>query len=130
MAVNSIIECFSRDLDTEYCQGLVSRAGYTAPPSCFETLPGRSNRSLPCLPFPMHAQEIISTFSVWNINIRLCLPKALTLKRLQWYKMIEVLPIVRNNQSLGHVGMLNFRLVGHAFPYRLARWIPLKKGVL
>jgi len=62
MAVNPIIECFWRDLVTEYCQGLESNAVYTAPPFFVETLAGRSNRSLPRLLLHMHAQAIISTF--------------------------------------------------------------------
>ena len=69
MAVNPIIECFSKDLVTEYCPGLESSAFYTEPPFFVKTLPGRSNRSLPRLPLHMHAQEIIPTFLTWNINI-------------------------------------------------------------
>jgi len=62
MAVNPIIECFSRDLVTEYCQGLESSAIYNAPPFFVETLPGRSNRSLPRLPLHMYAEGIIPAF--------------------------------------------------------------------
>ena len=79
MGVNPKIECFSRDHVTGYCQGLQSGAVYTAPLLFVETLPGRSNRSLPHLPSHMHAQEIIPTILTWNINIGLCLAKALTL---------------------------------------------------
>jgi hypothetical protein len=43
--------------------------------------------------------------------------------------MFEVLLIVRINKSVGLRGMLNFRLLRDAFPYRLARGIPLKEGV-
>jgi hypothetical protein len=43
--------------------------------------------------------------------------------------MFEVLLIVRINKSVGHQGILNFRLLRDAFPYRLVRGIPLKEGV-
>jgi len=79
MADNPMIQCFSRDLVTEYCQGLESSQVYTAPPLFLETLPDRSDRSLPRLPLHMHAQEFIPIFFTWNINIRLYLHKALTL---------------------------------------------------
>jgi hypothetical protein len=55
MPDNPIIECFSRDLIREYCQGLESSAVYAAPPLFVESFLDRSNRSLPCLPLPMHA---------------------------------------------------------------------------
>jgi len=77
MAVNPRIECFSRELVTEYCQGSESSTVYTAPPFFVKTLPGRSNRNLPRLWLHMHAQEIISTFLTWDIYLGLCLPKAL-----------------------------------------------------
>jgi len=77
----------------------------------------------------MHAQEIIHTFLIWNINIGLCLPKALTLRQLRSYEMFEVLLIVRINKNAGLRGILNFRLLRDPFPYRLARGIPLKEGV-
>jgi len=79
MAVDPIIECFSRDLIPEYCKGLESSAVYTAPPFFVESLHGDTNRSLPRLPLHMHAEEIISTFLTSNIYIGLRLPKALTL---------------------------------------------------
>jgi len=129
MAVNPIIECFSRDLITEYCQGLEFRKAYTAPPFFVKSLPGRSNRSLPHLPLHMHAQTIILTLLTSNIYIVLCLPKALTLTRLQLYKMFEVLLIVRMKKIVGFWGIINFRLQRDAFPYWLARGIPLKEGV-
>jgi len=129
MAVNPIISSFCRDLVTEYCQGLESRVVYTAPPCFVETIPGRSNRTLPRLPLHMHAQAIIPTFLTWNINIGLCLPKALTLTRLWSYEMLEVVLIVRINKSVGLRGILNFRLLRDAFLYRLASGIPLKEGV-
>jgi hypothetical protein len=47
MPVNPIIECFSRDLVTKYCQGSEARAVSTAPPFVVESHHGRSNRSLP-----------------------------------------------------------------------------------
>jgi len=79
MAVNSIIECFSGDLVPEYCEGLESSVVCTVPPFFVESLPGRSNRSLPHLPLHLHAEEIILTFLTLNIYIGLCLSKALTL---------------------------------------------------
>ena len=129
IAVNPIIECFSRDLVTEYCQGLESSAVHTAPPFFVETLHGRSNRSLPRLPLHMHAEDIIPTFLKSNIYIGICLPKALTLTRLRSYEMFEVFLIVRINNSIGPQGILNFPLLIDVFPYRLARGIHLKEGV-
>lgn len=77
----------------------------------------------------MHAEDIIPTFLTSNIYIGVCLPEALTLTRLRSYEMFEVLLIVRINKSVGLRGILNFRLLRDAFPYRLARGIPLKEGV-
>jgi len=130
MAVNPIIECYSRNLVTEYCQDLESSVVYTVPPFFVKTLPGRSNRSLPRLLLHMYAQAIIPTLSTWNINIGLCLPKALTLTRLQSYKMFKVLLLVRINKSVDLRGTLNFRLLRDTFPYQLARGIPPKEAVL
>jgi len=127
--VNPIIECFSRDPVTEYCHGLESSAVDTAPPFFIEILHGRSNRSLPRLLLRMHAQAIVPTFLTSNIYIGLCIPKALTLTQLWSYEMFEVLRIIRINKSVGLRGILNFRLLGDAFLYRLARGIPLKEGV-
>ena len=79
MAVNRMIECFSRDLVPVYHHGLESGAVYTASPFCVESLHGHSNRSLPRLSLHIHAEEIIPIFLKWNIYIALCLPKALTL---------------------------------------------------
>jgi len=79
MAVNPIIECNSRDLISEYCQGIESSMVFTATPFFVKTLPGLSNRSLPHLPLHMLVQVIISTFLMSNIYIGLCHPKALTL---------------------------------------------------
>jgi len=100
MAVNPIIECFSRDLVPKYCHGLVSSVVFTAPPFLVESLPARSNRSRPCLPLHMHGEETIPTFQRSNIYIGWCLPKALTLTRLRSYKLFEVLLIVRINQCV------------------------------
>jgi len=129
MGVNPIIECFWRDLVPEYCQGLESSAVYTAPPFFVESVYGHSNRSLPRLPLHMHAEDIIPTFLTSNIYIRICLPKALTLTRLQSYEMFEDLPIVRITKSVRLRGILNFRQLRDAFQYRLPRGIPLKEGV-
>jgi hypothetical protein len=128
-AVNSIIKCFSRDLVTEYCQGLESSAVHSAPPFLVETLHGRWNRSLPRLPLHMHAQSTGPTFLTSNICIGLCIPKALTLTPLQSYEMFKVLQIVTIYKTVGLRGILNFHLVGGTFPYRLARRIHLNTGV-
>jgi hypothetical protein len=77
----------------------------------------------------MHAEDSIPTFLMLNIYIGICLPKALTLTRLQSYEMFEVLLIVRINKCVGLRGILNIRLLRDAFLYRLARGIPLKEGV-
>jgi len=77
----------------------------------------------------MHAEDIIPTFLKSNIYIGICLAKALTLTPLQSYKNIEVLLIVRINKCVGLRGIFNFCLLRAAFPYRLARGIPLKEGV-
>jgi len=129
MVVNPIIECFSRDLITEYCQGLESSAVHTAPPFFVKSLHGRSNSSLSRLLLHMHAQAIIPTFVTSNIYIGLCIPKALTLTRLRSYEMFKVLLIVKINKTVGLRGIVNFRLLRDAFPYQLARGIPLKEGV-
>ena len=129
MAVDPRNECFSRDLVPEYCQGLDSSVVYTAPPYFVATVPDHSNRSLPRLPLHLHAEAIICTFITSNIYIGLCFPKALTLTQFSLYKIFEVYLIVRINKSVGLLGNLNFRLLREAFPYRLARGIPLKDGV-
>jgi hypothetical protein len=98
--VDPIIECFSRDLVPEYCHALEASAVSTALPFLIESLHGRSNWSLPCLPLYMHAEDIIPTFLTWNIYIGLCHPKALTLSRLRSYEMFEVLVIVRFNSRM------------------------------
>ena len=79
MAVNPIIERFSRDLVPKYCQGLESSAVYTAPLCFVESLHGRWNRRLSCLPLHIYAEESIPTFLTSSIYIRLCLAKSLTL---------------------------------------------------
>jgi len=127
--VNPIMKYFSRDLIPEYCQGLEAGAVSTAPPFFVESLHGRSNRSLPRLPLHMPAEEIIPTFLTSNIYIGLCLPKALTMTRLRLYEMFKVLLIVSINKSVGVREIFNFHLLRDAFPYRLARGIPLKEGV-
>jgi len=43
--------------------------------------------------------------------------------------MFEVLLIIRINNRVGLWGILNFRLLRDAFPYRLVSGIPLNKGV-
>jgi hypothetical protein len=117
------------DLVTEYYQGLESSAVHTASPFVVETLHGRSNRSLPRLPLHRRAQAMVPTFLTSNIHIGLCIPKAVTLTQLQLYEIFEVLLIVRINKCVGLRGILNFHLLRDAFPYRLARGIPLKERV-
>jgi hypothetical protein len=69
MAVNPIIDYFGRDLVPEYCQGLESSMVYTESSVFVESVHGRSNRSLPCLPFHIHAEHIIRMFLTSNIYI-------------------------------------------------------------
>jgi len=126
MDVNPIIEWFWRDLVPEYCQGLESRAVYTAPPFFVESVHGRSDKSLPRLPLHMHAEDSIPPFFKSNMHIGWCLPTALTLSGLRSYEMFEVVEI---NKSVGLRGILNFPLLRDAFPYRLGRGIALKEGV-
>ena len=129
MAVDPIIECFSRDLVPEYSHGLESSAVYTAPPCLVKSLPGCSNRSLPHLPLHMHEEEIVPAFLTSNIFIGLCLPNARTLTRLRLCEMFKGLLIVRINKSVGLQGILHFPLLIDAFLYRLVRGIPLREGV-
>jgi len=98
MAVDPIIECFSRELVPEYCHGLESSAVYTAPPFSVESLPGRSNRSRSRLPLHMPAEGIVPAFLMSNIYIKQCLPKGLTRTRLRSYTMFEVLLMVTINK--------------------------------
>jgi len=129
MALDPIIECFSRDLVHEYCHGLGSSVVYTAPLIFGESLPGLSNRSLPRLLLHMHAEKIVPAFLTLNIYIGLCLPKALTLSRLQSYKMFEILRLIGIHKSLGLRGHLHLTLLRDAFPSQLARGIHLKEEV-
>jgi hypothetical protein len=77
----------------------------------------------------MYVEDIILTFLTSIIYIGICLPNALTLTRLQPYEMFDALVIVRINKCVGLKENLNFRILRDAFPYRLARGIPLKEGV-
>jgi len=129
MAVNPRIECFWRNLVPEYCQGWEPNMGYTAPRFFVESLQGCSNRSLPRLPLPMHAEELIPTLLRSNIDIRLCLQNALTLARFWSYKMFDGILIVTINRRVGLWGHLNVRLLRDSFPYWLAQGIPLKERV-
>jgi hypothetical protein len=61
MAGNPIIECLSRDLVPENCQGFESTVVDTTPSLFVESVLGRSTKSLPCLPLPMHAEESFAT---------------------------------------------------------------------
>ena len=87
MAVNTIVEWFSRDLVPENCHRLESSAVYTVPPFLFESLPGHSNRTLSRLQLHMHAERIIPPVLTSNIHIGRCLPNALTQKPLRSYEM-------------------------------------------
>jgi len=129
LAVNPIVECFTRDLVPEYCQGLESSMVNTPPPFFKQSLHGCSNRSLSRLPLHIHVEEIILIYSTLNINIGLCIPKALTLTRLWSYEMVEFWLIVWINNSVFLRRILSFHQLSDAFPYQLARGIPLKEGV-
>jgi len=117
MAVNPKIECFWRDLVTEYCHGFESSSVFTPPPFFVETLPGRSNPTLPPLTLHMHPQEVIPTFLTSNIYIGLYFPMARTLEWPRSYEMVKVLPIFRTIRGGGIRGNLNFRLLGDSFWY-------------
>jgi len=69
MALNRILECFSRDLIPEYCHGLESRVVYTAPPFLVQSLNGCSNRSEPPLPMHLDAEHFSPTFRMLIIYI-------------------------------------------------------------
>jgi hypothetical protein len=71
----------------------------------------------------MKAAEIRPTFSMSNIYIGLCLPKALSLTPLRSYELF------RNNKSISLQGILRFPLQRDGFPHRLGRRITLKEGV-
>jgi hypothetical protein len=77
----------------------------------------------------MHAEDIIPAVLTPNIQIGICLPKAFTLSRLWSCEMFQVFLIIRINTSVGLRGILNFPLLGDAFPYRLVRGVPLEEGV-
>jgi len=99
MAVNRIIECFSRDLVIEYCLGFESSEVYTGPPLFVETHPDCTNRSLARLPLHMYAQAIIPTFLMWNINVGLFLCIGLTLTQLRSYEMFTACIIVKPTKT-------------------------------
>jgi hypothetical protein len=61
MAINPMIEWVSRDLVPQYCHGPEASAVNTAPPVYVGPLPGRSNRSVPCLPSYNQGGNIIPT---------------------------------------------------------------------
>jgi hypothetical protein len=126
MAVNPKLNAFRGISSPRIVTGdsdLESSAVYTAPPCLFESLRGRSNRSLPRLPLNMQAEEIIPTLSTSNIYIGLCLPNAHTMARIRSYQLF------RNNKCAGLWGILSFPLLRDAFPHQLARGIPRKEGV-
>jgi len=129
MAVDPMFKCVSRDLVPMYCQGLQSCVVYTAPSIVVESIHHCSDRCLPHLPLHMHTEEINSIFLTSNIIIGLCLLKALTLTRLRWYEMFQVVLIIRFIQCVCLRGILNITLLRNAFRYRLVRGIPLKEGV-
>jgi hypothetical protein len=71
----------------------------------------------------MNVEEIIPTILMLNIYMALCLPKALTPTRLQWYQLF------RNNTVVGFQGILSFPLLRDVFLHRLATQIPLKEAL-
>jgi hypothetical protein len=77
----------------------------------------------------MLAEDIFLTVLTSNIHIGGCLPKGLTLSRLRSYKMFEIFLIDRMNKGVHLSEILNFPLLRHAFPYPLARRIPVKERV-
>jgi hypothetical protein len=77
----------------------------------------------------MHAENIIPTVLTSNIYMGICVPKALTLTQLLSYEMFKVLLIIRITKRVGLRGILNFRRLREAIPYRLVRGIPLKEGI-
>jgi hypothetical protein len=109
IAVNPILEFFSSEFVPEYCHGLESSMVYTVTPFVVESIHGHSNRSVPCLPLHMHAGEVIPTFLTSSLYIGQCLPTAPTVKQLRVQEMLEVLLIVRLNDSVGLWGILKFR---------------------
>jgi hypothetical protein len=117
MAVNPIIECISRDLVTEECQGLESSRVYTVSPFFVESFHGRSNRSLPRLVLHMPPDEMFPTFITTNIYIRQCHPKTLTLTLLHSANMFEVILIAGINTIVGLQGIRNFRALRNVIPY-------------
>jgi len=130
MAVNPIIEFFSRDQVPKYCQSEESSTDYTSPPWFLEYLLCHSKSNLPHLVLHKHAEEVIPTFVTSIIDIGLCLPEAVKLSWLRSYKLFQVLPIIRINNSVGLSGIFYFPLLGETFPYQPARGIDLKEGVL
>jgi hypothetical protein len=62
-----------------------------------------------------------------NIDIKLCLPKALTLTHVQSYEVIQVLRIIRINKRLGCCEILHSPLLRDECAYRLRRAIPLQE---
>jgi len=129
MAVNPMIEYFSRDLIPEYCHGINSNKVYTAAPFFVESIPGRSNRSLPHLPLHFafignhsyipKVQQLYRTMTSQS-------PNPDTTRVVQ-----NVLRVAncQNQQNREPWGIHNFPLLRDAFPYHMARAIPLKQGV-
>ena len=102
---------------------IVSSMAYTILPIVFKSLHGQSNRRLHYLPLHMHGEEIVPTYFTLNIYIKIWIPPALTLTRLESYK------IFINNKSVGLRGILHFPLLRDAYPDWLASDIPLNEGV-
>jgi hypothetical protein len=129
MAVNTIIECFPKNLVPENGQSLQSSMFYTAPPMFVEYLPCHSSRRQPRLPLHRHGEEIIPTFLTSNIYIQLCVRKSLTLTRLRSYTIFKVFLIFGMNPRVGLPRIFNFCRLRSVVPYRLPRGTPLKEGV-
>jgi hypothetical protein len=91
---------------------------------CFESVPGHSNRNLPCLLLCLHVDAIISTFLKWNIYIGIWHSNAPSLTRLQLYVLS------RNNKNIGLWEIHSFLLLRDTFPHRLSRQILPNEGIL
>jgi hypothetical protein len=79
MAINPIIEYFSRDLVPEYCHELESKAIPSVCPLFVESLHGRSSWSQHHELFHLHGEDIIPIVVTSNIHIGYCHPMARTL---------------------------------------------------
>jgi len=130
MAVNPMIEWFSRDLVPADCPTSESCTVYIAHPFFTKSLPGRANTSLHCLLLNLYTTTFLPLFVTSNIYIRQCITKSFSRTRLWSYKMFNVLLVFRINKRVDHQGIINFHLLRDTFPHQLAREIPFKEEVL